>query len=153
MNETKIDIISGIVDWNKERMLDQQNFDPKVENINCVEEIIECYQLSSGEPIKSEVSRKISQEIIDEIDKYLTISNDKEVLVDSFADRIVYSIGAILKLGYDPQKVMEEVFKEISSRTGEIIDGKFVKDQSPEAKARWYKANFKNAEINQAKDL
>jgi predicted HAD superfamily Cof-like phosphohydrolase len=62
----------------------------------------------------------------------------KEEIVDAFADIIVFSTGAIIKNGYDPEKVMDEVLKEIESRTGKIIDGKFVKDTD----VKMYKAKF-----------
>ena len=65
-------------------------------------------------------------------------NQNKEEIVDAFADIIVFATGAIAKLGYDPEKVMDEVLKEIESRTGKMIDGKFVKDPSP----KMYKANF-----------
>jgi len=29
-----------------------------------------------------------------------------------------------------------------------MIDGKFVKDKTPEAKAKWYKASFVNCELS-----
>ncbi len=61
-----------------------------------------------------------------------------EQVVDAFADIIVFATGAITKLGYDPSKVMEEVYKEVNSRTGQIIDGKFVKNPD----AVLYQADF-----------
>jgi len=74
------------------------------------------------------------------------VSVNKEVLADAYADIIVFAVGSLLKLGYDPECVMNEVVKEISSRTGKVIDGKFVKDKSPEAQAKWYKADFPKCE-------
>lgn len=62
----------------------------------------------------------------------------REEIVDAFADIIVFSTGAIIKNGYNPEKVMDEVLKEIESRSGKIIDGKFVKDLN----VKTYKANF-----------
>jgi len=47
-----------------------------------------------------------------------------------------------MKLGYEPECVLNEVAKEINSRVGSIIDGKFIKDKSPEARAKWYKADY-----------
>ena len=39
---------------------------------------------------------------------------------------------------------MLETIKEISSRTGSYDPsiGKWIKDKSPEAQAKWYKANY-----------
>lgn len=46
--------------------------------------------------------------------------------------------------GYNPYKCMLETIKEISSRTGYFDEtiNKFVKDKSPKAQAKWYKANY-----------
>jgi len=70
-------------------------------------------------------------------------NNNKEEIVDAFADIIVFATGSIVKLGYDPEKVMDEVLKEIESRTGKMIDGKFVKDLNVEMyKAKLEKCKF-----------
>jgi predicted HAD superfamily Cof-like phosphohydrolase len=68
---------------------------------------------------------------------------NKEEIVDAFADIIVFATGSIAKLGYNPDKVMDEVLKEIESRTGKMIDGKFVKDLNVEMyKAKLEKCKF-----------
>lgn len=64
--------------------------------------------------------------------------------VDAYNDIIVFAIGAIMKLGYNPTETLIETAKEINSRRGSMIDGKFEKDLSDEAKALWYKADFTN---------
>lgn len=52
-------------------------------------------------------------------------------------------------MGYDMFACMQEVIKEISSRTGAYDEsiGKWVKDTSPEAKAKWYKADFSKCRL------
>ena len=62
--------------------------------------------------------------------------------VDAITDVRVFCIDATMKMGYDPECTLKEVGKEINSREGEIIDGKFQKYTTPEAKAKWYKASF-----------
>ena len=69
------------------------------------------------------------------------------MMVDAFGDIIVFCTGAIYKLGYDTDKVMKEVLKEIESRKGEVKDGKFEKFKTPEAKAKWYKADFTKCKL------
>jgi hypothetical protein len=64
------------------------------------------------------------------------------VRADAIADVIVFSLTELMKLKFNPSKVLNEVAKEINSRTGSITNGKFEKDLSEEAKALWYKANF-----------
>ena len=51
--------------------------------------------------------------------------------------------------GFDFQKSMIETIKEISSRTGSYDENakKWVKDESNEAKAKWYQANYELARI------
>lgn len=54
-----------------------------------------------------------------------------------------------IELGYNFYQCMLETIKEISSRTGYYDDNihKFVKDTSPKAKAKWYKANYSKCKI------
>lgn len=51
--------------------------------------------------------------------------------------------------GFDFQIAMDETIKEISSRTGSYDNAskKWVKDESDEAKAKWYKADYEKARI------
>ena len=53
--------------------------------------------------------------------------------------------------GFDFQIAMDETIKEISSRTGAYDENakKWVKDESDEARAKWYKANYELARIAQ----
>lgn len=53
--------------------------------------------------------------------------------------------------GFDFQIAMLETIKEISSRTGAYDEKakKWIKDTSDEAKAKWYKADYEKARIEQ----
>ena len=53
--------------------------------------------------------------------------------------------------GFNFQIAMDETIKEISSRTGAYDENakKWVKDESDEARAKWYKANYELARIAQ----
>ena len=53
--------------------------------------------------------------------------------------------------GFDFQIAMDETIKEISSRTGAYDENakKWVKDESNEAKAKWYQADYEKARIKQ----
>ena len=78
----------------------------------------------------------------EELDEFRDAPDEHET-IDALADIIVVTIGAMYKLGYEPECVISEVLKEINSRVGEIdSNGKFQKDKSPEAKANWYKASY-----------
>jgi predicted HAD superfamily Cof-like phosphohydrolase len=67
------------------------------------------------------------------------VENTIEDQLDALADVIVFAVGAMVKLKANPNCVMDETLKEIESRTGEIIDGKFVKDLT----GTEYTANYK----------
>lgn len=116
-----MDTFQKIVGWNKERGILENELDHVKEASFIIEELLE----STGDynsVTARERALKYAAEIVD------TTPTDKEKFVDAFADIIVFATGAIAKSGYDPSKVMDEVFKEIDSRTGKLVDGKFVKD-------------------------
>ena len=68
---------------------------------------------------------------------------------------LCYVLGVCASLchqyGFDFQKAMDETIKEISSRTGAYDEKakKWVKDESDEAKAKWYQADYEKARIKQ----
>ena len=59
--------------------------------------------------------------------------------------------GVCEQYGFNFEIAMRETIKEISSRTGAYDENakKWVKDESDEAKAKWYKANYELARIKQ----
>lgn len=120
-----MDILQRIVAWNQERGLIERGFDHARETSFIVEELLE----STGH-YDSVTARERAVEIANDI--VGTPDASAEQIVDAWADIIVFATGAMAKLGYDPSKVMEEVYKEINSRTGTMVEGKFVKD--PDAK-------------------
>lgn len=118
----------------------------------------------------TEISRATSEEEI--IDGYcdciiFLLNTDENIIWDfnekepfSFTDIISlivcptnktsFKVGVlsnkIEELGYNTFKCLLETIKEISSRTGKFDKtiNKFVKDTSDEAKAKWYKADYKS---------
>ena len=66
-----------------------------------------------------------------------------------FALILKYCASVCEQYGFDFQKSMIETIKEISSRTGSYdeVSKKWVKDESDEAKAKWYQANYELARI------
>lgn len=133
-----------IVKWNEDRLLIKTLADLDIEKeISFI--IEECIEMISD--IKSEDARPIAEKITKEI---MTLSDGKlnrKRAVDAAGDIKVFSTGLIKKLQYNPDIVMDEVLKEIESREGSIQNGKFVKDKSPEAQLKWYKANFDKADL------
>lgn len=110
-----------IVEWNENRGLIDRGFNHQNEVSFIIEELLE----STGK-FSSESARPLARRLASRLIRQGTA--DTEQLMDSWADMIVFAAGAIAKLGYDPAKVMEEVYREINSRSGTLVDGKFVKD-------------------------
>ena len=64
--------------------------------------------------------------------------------------KILFNCAVLCKeYGFNFETAMIETIKEISSRTGSYdeVAKKWVKDESDEAKAKWYKADFERARI------
>jgi len=139
--------IKEIVRFQKDRLLDKQEYVPANEFTNIAEEMIESMGISVPKEKRQELNEHFQSFVVNFITKVLEkedveLTENKDEVVDAYADIVVFCVGAIMKLGYKPECVLKEVAKEINSRTGEIVDGKFQKDTSPEAKAKWYKADF-----------
>jgi len=134
--------IEEIKRFQRERLLDKQEYNYANEFVNILEELME----SIGIEVTKDKRQLIMQDFIEfifNIEKKYNLNKKeptKEDKVDAFADIITFSIGAIMKLGYEPECVLAEVAKEINSRVGSIVDGKFQKDLSK--KHLWYKANY-----------
>lgn len=86
--------------------------------------------------------------IVEELGEFLESKTD-DGRIDAMADIIVFAYGEIAKYGYDGDKVMDEVIKEISSRTGAYDPDtkKWQKFTTDEAKAKWYTADFTNCKL------
>ena len=104
-----MNIFKRIVKWNEERQI------PK-------------------EYIKEKEVAHISEEVTE-----ILRANTIEDNVDGFADIIVYATGAIMKMGYNPDEIMDEVLKHIESRKGSYNHSinKWVKKKS-----KVYQPNF-----------
>ena len=112
------DIFGSVVRWSKERLL---------------------YDIPYR---RSKHAGNISEELSE-----LLRANTPEEEIDAYCDIIVYAINAIESAGYNAEQCLEETLEEIESRTGNYIasEGKWCKSKTPEAKAKWYKANYKSA--------
>lgn len=138
-------ISKQLLKWNKERNLIKtpEEFDLKTESSFVVEELLE-----ARIDIESSKARKYAKFITWILFLIPGVKSSREMIVDAFADIIVFATGAIYKLGFDTDKVMKEVIKEINSRKGEVKNGKFEKFKDPESKANWYKADFSKCLLN-----
>lgn len=86
--------------------------------------------------------------IVEELGEFLE-AKEVDGRIDAMADIVVFALGEMAKYGYNGDKVMDEVIKEISSRTGSYNPQtkKWEKDKSPEAQARWYSADFTQCKL------
>ena len=132
-----MDMFQKLVTWNKERNLLALGFNHEKEASFIVEELLESTGAYDSVSAR-ERALAIAKDIVGES------TPEPEVALDAWADIIVFATGAIAKLGYDPSKVMDEVYKEINSRTGKMIDGKFVKDTD----AVLYQADFSGCALD-----
>ena len=137
--------ISEIVRFQTDRELDKKEYDAMTEHVNILEEIFESVggdlpKDKRGEFMEAWLGITNHDGELGSVVDYVGRSDHMEV--DAYCDIIVFAIGALLKLGYDPEKALTETAKEINSRQGEMIDGKFEKFLSPAMKELWYKANY-----------
>lgn len=142
--------IQEIMRFQIDRGLPEQEFTVLNENTNIVEELLEAEGLDVAKEDRPKLRsawRKFSNSL--HFNGVCTKVKDmtKEKVVDAYCDIIVFSVGAIMKLGYNPEKALEECAKEINSRKGKMIDGKFEKDLSEAAIAEQYNADYSLAKV------
>ncbi len=141
MSEAKL-ALDEIIRFQTDRGLDKKEYTALNENASIVEELFESNGFDIDKKDRPELKKDWTRFLgsIPYAKKVKTFT--KAMMVDAYCDIVVFAIGAILKLGYDPTKALIEAGKEINSREGTMVDGKFEKDLSPEAKAKWYKADY-----------
>lgn len=132
-----MDMFQKIVQWNTERGLLEKGFNQEKETSFIIEELLEAtgnYDSISAREKAEEYAKEITSNAKQE---------DHDV-IDALFDIVIFASGAMAKLGYNPTKVMDEGFREINSRTGTLIDGKFVKDPN----AKKYEADFSQCKLD-----
>ena len=141
--------ISEIVRFQVDRELDRKEYDSYNEHVNIVEELIE----SVGFDVPKDKREKLKLRwigFVESLYRDSTITGTTlsvNCQVDAYCDVIVFAVGALMKLGVNPELALLETAKEINSREGKMINGKFEKDLSDEAKAKWYKADYSKVGI------
>jgi len=138
--------LSEITRFQTERKLDEKAYDWSVEATNIVEELLEAIGINDRNTALLVVG-DMQLRINERVQQGLVIAPSEFNQLDAFGDIIVFACGAITKLGYNPELILTQVALEINSRKGTIIDGKFVKDKSPEAKAEWVRADFTKCKL------
>jgi hypothetical protein len=141
-------MLEGLIKFQIDRGLEKQEFVSINELTNIFEEMLESVGLdvpkAKRPALREFLQDGINGSIQAGIAKRIKAPSEEEQ-VDAYCDMITFSVGAILKLGYDPKKAIEQCSKEINSRVGKMVDGKFEKDLSKDAQAKWYKADYSRA--------
>ena len=140
--------ITEIKRFQTDRGLDKIEYSAIDAHLNIIEELLE----SLGYDVPKKNRSKLEEPLFDFIGVLLESNSITDIAsetssdekVDAYADIIVFAIGEIMKLGYEPEEVLLEVSKEINSREGEFINGKFEKHRTKEYTDKWYKASFDN---------
>ena len=135
-----------LIRFQKDRGLDNKPYELVEESANVLEELLEAGGLDVPKANRPELKKAFAR-FVDNLtrDGIATMPSDvgnSHGRVDAYADIIVFAVGAIMKLGHDPLIAIEECGKEVNSRVGEMVDGKFEKDLSEAAQANWYKADY-----------
>lgn len=145
-DEFKPTIFDRITVWNDSRGLLSKEYHRDTEILNILEE---CVEITLD--VASNDARVIANSLLNHLTshhKYVPQSESSaEVDVDGFCDITTFASGAIRKKGYCVNKSMDETLKEIESRKGSIVDGKFVKDLSGQAVNNWYRADYSKAKL------
>lgn len=135
-----------LIRFQTDRKLDTKTFDVLNESASILEELLEAHGLDVPKAKRPELKKAFAKFVDDVVGDGIAttpnglVSNHDQV--DAFTDIIVFATGAILKLGHDPIIAIQECGKEVNSRVGEMVDGKFEKDLSEAAQANWYKADY-----------
>jgi hypothetical protein len=119
--------INQIAEWQKSVGLDQMPYIHRNEVANCMEEMLETFDMDSN------TARLEATKVLVEYDFPYdkdTLGIVAPALVDAYVDNIVYSVGAIMKLGYIPELCIDQCLRELADRTGKYSPalGKWQKE-------------------------
>ena len=142
--------IKELREWRNDRNITTPNTKVYIENV--LEELLE---IVYSDKKMIELNKKMIMEYYF-FDKLLEDLDEKNTL-DAILDISVFSTNEAELMGYDMDKAMNEVVKEISSRVQDPIQkeewsksgavGKWQKSERDEHKKLWYKADFDKAKI------
>ena len=141
-----------LVRFQTDRGLDKKPFDLLNETASIFEELLEAAGLDVAKADRPALKAQLEEFVQSLVEQGVATNatfdvNQNFSRVDAFADIIVFATGALLKLGHNPVVAIEECGKEVNSRVGEMVDGKFEKDLSEAAQANWYKADYSRSEL------
>jgi predicted HAD superfamily Cof-like phosphohydrolase len=141
-----MNVIKEIMRFQSDRLLDKQPFDDLNELTNIFEEMLELLGFNVPKEQRDELKQKLKLFIEYLISVMELKRTNEDGKVDALNDIIVFCIGGIMKLGYNPECTLNEVAKHINSRVGSIVNGKFEKDLSK--KHLWYEVDYDKCKRN-----
>lgn len=151
MSQGKDLVLCEMIRFQTDRGLDKKEYNIDNEMQLVMEELLEAKGVKDDkDKTYSKLMVKRLNSVVDLViaeDPANYIKTTEHDEVDAFCDAMEFLSGAILKRGYNPIVALDEMGKQINSRTGKFIDGKFEKDRSPEAKAKEYQADFTKAKL------
>jgi hypothetical protein len=137
--------INEIVRFAKDRGIDRLQPDNDEYVANVIEELLELGGYSVPKEKRPQL-RDLANNLLGNIVQVMHLprlgSVDKESRIDAIGDVAVFSLPELTKYNVDPSCILNEIAKEINSRTGKIVDGKFQKDEN----VKTYKAQFGRCE-------
>jgi len=142
------DAIKGLVKFQTDRELDKKPYEALNEHTNIVAELLETLGLNVPKENRTKFGVEFAKFVANAKIEGLTTDiedfeeNKEHETVDGYCDVITFAVGALLKLGYDPEKSLQQCSQEINSRAGVMLNGKFEKDMSEEAQSLWLPANY-----------
>ena len=146
-----MDGLTSIMKFQIDRGLDKQQYSGANEQTNILEEILEARGLK--------ISKENRGDLMDEFDEFAEMLEERQIasrmpnlmeheMVDAYNDVIVFAVGSIMKLGHNPKLTLKEVAKEINSRKGSMVNGKFEKDLNQDP-ATLYLADYTTCRVHQ----
>ena len=120
------DVIFEVVRWNIDRNLNNFNAEKEIGFI--VEELLETtkfYQNPENKQDKKDAVKYFVNKLIDFEDL-----GEEHDIADAFGDIVVFAIGAIFKLGYNPHEVLRRITIANRQKGKTLVDGKIVKDET-----------------------
>lgn len=124
-----------------ERGLDKQKADFALYTTNVLEELFEGFGLDRTSAKQN--SKSLYKQIFKPLEGKFEVNLG--IMADSASDIKVFSNNMQYNLDLDPEKADKETCKEILSREGSLnSEGRFVKDMSEEAQAKWYSADYES---------
>lgn len=144
-------ILEEMIRFQTDRRINEEPFDMDKFTINLFEEILELHGIKDTKSRRFAISLfndlQLLKEHVELVEPERTFEVTDNTILDAICDISEFSVGEPLKMGYNPIICLREMAEHINSRTGTIIDGKFQKDTSPEAKKRWYEPRYELAKI------